>query len=348
MAAHSVFKRPIAAVLSRCFGTSTVSVQRSGPGLPSSVLSLVNSELAAPAANEVQVKMLAAPISGFDLASVKGLRAGAGCGNEGVGIVTSVGSNVTGVLKNDHVVPVTPGVGTWATNINVDAGSVVTVSKEIPAEQAAMISGTGCLAFRLLEDFVTLSAGDVIVQNDAKSSVAKAIIQIAAKRGVQTINIIPDHPDSDKTTEHLYSLGANIVVTESYLSTPKYNKLTAELGAPKLGINSRGGSAASNLAKSLGDGATMVTYAGYRSEPVSIPTSTLLDKGLTVKGFSYSRYLETATPEAKAEMVSTVSGLVQDGTITNFVLSSDFDNFFTALSEAEFEFAERASLVKMA
>ena len=54
--------------------------------------------------------MLAAPITSYDIAAVKGLRSGA-CGNEGVGVVTSVGSDVSGLLVNDKVVPVLAGIG---------------------------------------------------------------------------------------------------------------------------------------------------------------------------------------------------------------------------------------------
>ena len=73
-----------------------------------------------------------------------------------------------------------------------DASAVQKISADIPVEQAATLSGASCLAFRLLADFATLKEGDVIIQNDAKSPVGKAVIQLAASRGIQTINVIPD------------------------------------------------------------------------------------------------------------------------------------------------------------
>jgi len=42
----------------------------------------------------------------------------------------------------------------------------------------------------LLERFVDLQEGDVIVQNGANSSVGQAVIEIAASKGVHTVNII--------------------------------------------------------------------------------------------------------------------------------------------------------------
>ena len=74
--------------------------------------------IAGPGADQVQIKILAAPITGYDLASVKGLRSGSACGNEGVGVVTSVGSDVSGLLVNDKVVPVVAGLGKLRYNPN--------------------------------------------------------------------------------------------------------------------------------------------------------------------------------------------------------------------------------------
>lgn len=334
-----------AAAFRRCFASNT-SVNARIAGSPAAVLEFVNGDAPVPAANQVAIKILAAPITAFDLAAVKGLRAGA-AGNEGVGVVTSVGSDVTNFKVNDTVVPVSSGLGTWSQHVVADASSVARIPSDIPAEQAAMLSGSACIAYRLLADFASLKEGDTIIQNDAKSPIGKAVIQLAKSRGVKTINVIPDHPDIHITTEHLQAVGADIVIAESYLNSAKYKRLVADQGAPKLGLNCRGGKTSGDLAKSLGEGATMVTYGSNGAAPVSVPTSTLLDKDLTLRGFSYPKYLEAASAAEKSEMVASVSGLVQDGTLTSYVLSTDFANFFEALTEAEFEFAERATVVTM-
>merc|ERR1719331_615310 len=332
---------------SRSFSTANTAIRSSGAGVPSSVLSFSDDPIADPGADQVQIKILAAPITGYDLASVKGLRSGSACGNEGVGVVTSVGSDVSGLLVNDKVVPVVAGLGTWSQNVVADAASVQKISDDIPVEQAATISGSSCLAYRLLADSASLSSGDVIIQNDAKSPVGKAVIQLAASRGIETINVIPNHPDSDKTTAHLQSIGGTYVVTESYLASTKGQRLTGDIGAPKLGLNCRGGKASGELAKAMGDGGTVVTYGTHRQAAVSVPTSTLLDKDLTLKGFSYNRYLESASAEEKADMIEAVSALVKDGTLTSFVLKTEFNRFFDALKEAEYEYTERVPMVTM-
>ena len=66
------------------------------------------------------------------------------------------------------------------------------ISNEIPVEYAATLCVNPAAAYRMLEDFVTLKAGDVIVQNGANSAVGQSVIQLAKARGVKTINIIRD------------------------------------------------------------------------------------------------------------------------------------------------------------
>uniref|UniRef100_M1CV84 Trans-2-enoyl CoA reductase n=1 Tax=Solanum tuberosum TaxID=4113 RepID=M1CV84_SOLTU len=69
----------------------------------------------------------------------------------------------------------------------------------------------------MLEGFVALKLGDTIVQNGATSILGQCVIQLARMRGIHSINIIRDKPESDKIEEKLIQLGANKVFTESEL-----------------------------------------------------------------------------------------------------------------------------------
>jgi trans-2-enoyl-CoA reductase len=62
-------------------------------------------------------------------------------------------------------------------------------------------------------DFVSLTPGDVIIQNGANSAVGQAAIQIAREMGVKTLNVVRDRKDLDAVTEFLKELGADEVVT---------------------------------------------------------------------------------------------------------------------------------------
>lgn len=76
----------------------------------------------------------------------------------------------------------------------------------------------------MLNDFVELEDGDWVVQNGANSAVGQAVIQIAAARGLKTINLIRDRPNLDQLKQKLHGIGATHVLTYEELS----NKSTRE------------------------------------------------------------------------------------------------------------------------
>lgn len=130
-------------------------------------------------------------VSGLDGKAASFPRAG---GNEGVGRVVEAGPAST-LRKGDVVVASAPGVGTWATHVVAEGASFTKVegaapgSAGFPVETAAVAVGAPLTAKHLLAS-VALSAGDVLVQNNAASLVGQAVIQYAAAAGVQTVNIV--------------------------------------------------------------------------------------------------------------------------------------------------------------
>lgn len=279
---------------------------------------------------QVIVKMLAAPITEFDTVAFTG-RAGpfsGTAGNEGVGVVTAVGKGVTSVKVNDWVVPCTANIGTFSETVVTDAKNVQLVPNDISIADAALIGGTNSTALRLLSDF---GSNDCIVQNAANTAVGQAVIQIAKARGIKTINIFPDGVTDDEVVEHLYSLGADIVVKDSYAASNLYNILTSDFPVPSLAINGAGGPAATTVARLVGDGGAMVTYGG--SAPVTVPTSILVGKGVTLNAFSLARWHASASVATKTQMIREVATLVQDGALKSTVTETPFDDFFAALDK---------------
>jgi trans-2-enoyl-CoA reductase len=66
----------------------------------------------------------------------------------------------------------------------------------------------------MLEDFVALKAGDVVVQNAANSMVGQTVIQLCKLKGVKTINLVRARPDLGATVDYLKSIGGDVVVPE--------------------------------------------------------------------------------------------------------------------------------------
>lgn len=136
-------------------------------------------------------------------------------GNEGLARVTAIGAGVQNLKVDDWVILTKQQAGTWATARNVAAEDVAKVpdSEGLTEEQAATITVNPPTAYNMLADFAKLKDGDWVIQNGANSAVrplafqfrlsslsnmwlctqvGQAAIQIAASRGLKTINLVRD------------------------------------------------------------------------------------------------------------------------------------------------------------
>ncbi|KAL3151654.1 hypothetical protein ABBQ38_012642 [Trebouxia sp. C0009 RCD-2024] len=255
-------------------------------GPPTRVLTLQQAGLPALQPHQVLVDFLAAPINPSDITQIEGRYPikpplPAVAGNEGVARIMQRGSEVQ-LKKGSMVVPLLAGAGTWRQSAIFDAADLHVIPDDISIEQAATMSINPPTALRMLEEFVTLEKGDIVVQNGANSAVGQLVIQLAKAKGIHTVNVVRDRPDMEEVEHYLKSLGADVVTTDDNL---KAALASAGLPRPKLGLNCVGGASSTAVAKSLAHGATIVTYGGMSMKPVTIPTSLLIFKDLTCKGF---------------------------------------------------------------
>lgn len=290
---------------------------------------------------EVQVNFIAAPINVADLNMVQGNYGlqpplPAVGGNEGVAIVTEIGSQVTTLQKKDHVILNQAGIGTWRTSAVAPAEAFMKIPADFPLDQAATISTIPCTAYRLLsQDFETLTAGDVVIQNGANSAVGKCVIQLAKARGIRTINVVgSDVADYDVVNDHLKGIGGDIVCVDSYVDTPDFHRLLADLPAPKLGLNCIGGKVATNVARAVAKGGTFVTYGGMSRHPVTIPTSLLIFNQLHVRGFWMTEWLDRHSQEEREEMLREVMALSQTNALMLWTQEFPLSEFRQALEVA--------------
>jgi NADPH:quinone reductase-like Zn-dependent oxidoreductase len=136
-------------------------------------LSVEEIGLSEPGADEVLVRMLAAPINPADLNVIEGTYGelpSLPCtiGNEGVGVVERVGSSVVGFASGQTVLPLA--FGTWAEQMLVPAEALVALPEGLDPLQAAMLTVNPATAWRMLHDFVPLQPGDWIVDLRTEAS----------------------------------------------------------------------------------------------------------------------------------------------------------------------------------
>eukprot|EP01113_Clastostelium_recurvatum_P039307 TRINITY_DN598_c0_g1_i2.p1 TRINITY_DN598_c0_g1~~TRINITY_DN598_c0_g1_i2.p1 ORF type:complete len:368 (-),score=109.35 TRINITY_DN598_c0_g1_i2:39-1115(-) len=342
-------------MLARSFATARDNnvVRYSASGSPQAVLKVEKEQVPSSlSGNEVLVKMLAAPINPADINMIEGVygvkpELPAIAGLEGVGEVSKVGSSVKGLQVGDRVIPAKAGFGTWRNYAVGTEDSLHKISKDIPVEYAATLSVNPSTALRLLTDFETLKEGDVVIQNGANSMVGCAVIQIAKSRGLKTINIIRERPDFDATVERLKSYGGDIVVSEKYARTPQFKRLIADMTKPRLALNCVGGDSATELARTLAEGGTLVTYGGMSRQPVSIPTSLLIFKDIKLRGFWLTRWVKEHSSSERTAMLATLTDLVKSQKLRLHIEAHKFSDFQGALRRSTEPFRDRKVLLEL-
>jgi len=295
------------------------------------------------AGNEVKIKMLFAPINPADINIVQGSYPvqppfPAVGGSEGLGQVVEAGPNAKNLKVGDLVLPIKPGFGTWRTVAICPETDLFTFNpgEGVPQEYLASLAVNPATAFRMLEDFVSLKEGDVIIQNGANSMVGTSVIQLAAAKGVKTINIIRQRSDYKELVEKLKGYGAYLVVSDELVNKrDEFRKVISDLPKPKLALNCVGGETATEMARLLEKGGTMVTYGGMSLKPVTIPTSSFIFNDIVLKGYWMSNWYATHSLEERIVLLNKLSDLVKQKKLRLWTERHNFvDGFDVALQRA--------------
>jgi len=187
----------------------------------------------------------------------------------------------------------------------------------------------------MLEDFVNLKEGDVIIQNGANSMCGLSVVQLAAAKGVKTINIIRKRSDTPELVERMKNYGADIVVADDYIRTREFRDLIADLPKPKLALNCVGGETATEMSRLLGEGGVLVTYGGMSLKPVTIPTSSFIFNDVTLKGFWMSRWYAQHSAADKKDLFEKLAVLAEKKKLRVWSERHSFERGFeTALERA--------------
>uniref|UniRef100_A0A3Q4AII6 Alcohol dehydrogenase-like C-terminal domain-containing protein n=1 Tax=Mola mola TaxID=94237 RepID=A0A3Q4AII6_MOLML len=166
---------------------------------------------------------------------------------------------------------------------------------------------------------------------------ANAVIQIAAARGINTINIVRDRPEFTQLSDRLKAMGATHVIKEEALRRPEIKELLKSCPKPKLALNGVGGKSATELLRHLQFGGSMVTYGGMAKQPVTIPVSALIFKDVKVLGFWVTQWKKDHSNDGRAfgAMLDELCSLIRQGKLTAPpCIELDLQDYNKALSAA--------------
>ncbi len=146
-------------------------------------LRLIETHVPPPEPGQVQIRVEAAGLNFRDVLNVLGLYPGdpgrVG-GGDLAGVVTELGSGVTGFEVGQRVFGFMP--GGFASRVNVPAQFLATIPSGVSAVGAATIPA-GALTTRLAFDWANVGPGDRVLIHAASGGVGLAAIQIAQQRG---------------------------------------------------------------------------------------------------------------------------------------------------------------------
>ncbi|OAA48580.1 Alcohol dehydrogenase superfamily, zinc-type [Metarhizium rileyi] len=343
-------------------------------GEPSDVLKLHTHSISPSIpSSSVLVRTLAASINPADINTIQGTygskqpmtsligtaEPSAVPGNEGVFEVVSVGNSSLSLKKGDWVIPAAPQIGTWRTHAVFEANHLLKIDKkDLTPTQVATVSINPCTAYRILRDYgpsaglktglpmrpLKIGSGEWFIQNGANSGVGRAAIQFGRLWGLRSINVIRDRDSMEETEalkQELISLGADVVVSESQLLSRDWKDQLADVtrgGREQIGLalNCVGGKSATSLARSLGEGATLVSYGGMSKQPVTLPLGLLIFKDIRFVGFWLSKWNQKDATGRK-HMVDDILNLIRLGHFKDVPMDEvkwDWDTKETPLKEA--------------
>lgn len=288
---------------------------------PVAVIEAIEVELAAPAAGQVLVEVLASPINPSDLLTLSGVYGvlpdlPAVAGNEGVGRVAALGPDVHG-LSIGQTVLLPLGAGTWASHLLARAAELVPLPDGADPRQLAMLAINPPTAALLLSDIVKLQAGDWVIQNAANSAVGSYLIKLAAERGIRTVNVVR----RESALPGLKAAGAEFMLVDGDDLARRVRQLTggAEI---RLAIDAVGGAATERLAGCVANGGTVVNYGVMSGEPCRIMPTHLIFRGVQLTGFWLATWYARASAEQRAALYGDLTRRIARGELQAPVAAS--------------------------
>lgn len=281
-------------------------------GPPEKVVRLEEGTIPEVGDDEILIKTTLAPINPADINMIEG-RYGeqpplpATLGNEGVGLVEKIGSAVSDISVGDQVITPTKRA-TWCDFRVCKENEAVRVPHDIPPEVACMLTINPLTALVMLENFCELSPGEYVIQNAANSGVGRAVIDIAKRIGVKTVNIVRTH----QQVEELESIGGDIQMTFDDLKEKRFSSLLEGITI-SLALNGVGGESARLITRALSTGGLMITYGAMGKEPVILDNGPLIFKEISVKGFWRSHWVRMANLETIRAVIERLIVLAEQG-----------------------------------
>ncbi|TNH04373.1 zinc-dependent alcohol dehydrogenase family protein [Testudinibacter sp. TR-2022] len=253
------------------------------------VLEIIDVTVAAPQANEVQIKVQAIGLNRAEIMYRNGQYVidpvfPAQLGYEAAGVVSAVGESVADVAIGDKVAVVPSFMfteyGTYGETVNLPAHAIVKFPGNINFQQAAASYMQYVTAYGALIELGKLKQGDVVLINAAASSVGIAAIQIAKMIGAVAVAVIRN----SSKKQALLDAGADYVLTAEQDLLAEVSAISGGKGANMV-FDPVGGANAAQFAKAMAMQGMYFIYGALDYANLEIGVMDILAKHLTFRGY---------------------------------------------------------------
>ena len=252
------------------------------------VLEFIDAAVAAPAPNEVRIKVKAIGINRAESMwrqddYIEPVAYPAGLGYEASGTVDAIGSAVKDLAPGDAV-SVIPSFSmnhyhTYGEVILVPDYAVVKHPASLSFVEAASVWMMFITAYGALIEDAKVGKGDFVVIPAASSSVGLAALQIANYAGATTIALTRT---SAKRQQLLDAGATHVVATEETDFLEELKSITGGKGV-RVVFDPVGGDTFATLISALSFGGVAFIYGALSSRPTTIPVLEMIAKVVTVK-----------------------------------------------------------------
>jgi len=274
-------------------------------GNPADVLKVVRMPKPRPAAGEVLVKVIAAPVNPSDISFVRGQygirpELPSAAGFEGVGTVEEVGAEVR--LPVGSRVSFTA-IGSWGEYVIVNQKAAIPLPDAIPDEMAAQLFVNPFTAWAMVEES-GVQKDEWLMITACGSAYGKLVIQLCQKKGIKTIGTVR----RDDLNEDLKKLGLNEVVNTETEDLPRRVREITNKQGVRCVLDSVGGDTTEAAMKCVGQGGKMLIFGLLSQKNPRLDVGLMIFKEITIQGFWLTEWMRKVDAQTRAQTAQAVIG----------------------------------------
>jgi NADPH:quinone reductase-like Zn-dependent oxidoreductase len=163
-------------------------------------------------------------------------------------------------------------------------------------------------ALLILEDHVTLTDGDVVVQNAANSGFGRVLDAIAARRGLDLVNVVRSQAAADSIAG---SAKGAVVIDGPDLQEQVADRTGGRLA--RLAIDAVGGSATNRMAHCVDTGGVVSLYGLLSGEPAVIDLELVIFNDVRLEGYWTPRSMGRRTQEQVQRVLAEAFDMLKSG-----------------------------------